>query len=337
MLNGLDDLRTLLADLPGPDEKMTRAAGRRDAQLTKPPGSLARLENIAAWMAGWQGVHPPRADNICALVFAGNHGVAAKGVSAFPPEVTAQMVANFAAGGAAINQICDAVGIHLEVHALALDDPTADFSRAAAMSEAECVDAVAFGMDKVPDDADLLCVGEMGIGNTTAAATICLALYGGAAEDWVGPGTGIDAAGRRRKAAVASAAIATHGAALDDPLEVMRRLGGRELAALAGAVLAARHKSLPVVLDGFVACAAVAPMHAANPCALDHCLVGHRSAEPGHARLLERLGKTAILDLGMRLGEASGAALAAAVVKAAVRVHAGMATFAEAGVSPKSD
>ena len=337
MLDGLDDLRTLLADLPGPDEEMTRAAGRRDAQLTKPPGSLAGLENIAAWMAGWQGAHPPRADDIRALVFAGNHGVAARGVSAFPPEVTAQMVANFAAGGAAINQICDAVGIRLEVHPIALDDPTADFSRAAAMTEAECIDAVAFGMGKVPDDADLLCVGEMGIGNTTAAAAICLALYGGAAEDWVGPGTGIDAAGRRRKAAVASAAIATHGAALGDPLEVMRRLGGRELAALAGAVLAARRKRLPVILDGFVACAAVAPLYAANPGALDHCLVGHRSAEPGHGRLLERLGKTAILDLGMRLGEASGAALAAAVVKAAVRVHAGMATFAEAGVSPKSD
>ena len=337
MLDGLDDLRTLLADMPGPDEEMTRAAGRRDAQLTKPPGSLAGLENIAAWMAGWQGAHPPRADDIRALVFAGNHGVAARGVSAFPPEVTAQMVANFAAGGAAINQICDAVGIRLEVHPIALDDPTADFTRAAAMTEAECIDAVAFGMGKVPDDADLLCVGEMGIGNTTAAAAICLALYGGAAEDWVGPGTGIDAAGRRRKAAVASAAIATHGAALDDPLEVMRRLGGRELAALAGAVLAARRKRLPVILDGFVACAAVAPLYAANPGALDHCLVGHRSAEPGHARLLERLGKTAILDLGMRLGEASGAALAAAVVKAAVRVHAGMATFAEAGVSPKSD
>ena len=337
MLDGLDDLRTLLADMPGPDEEMTRAAGRRDAQLTKPPGSLAGLENIAAWMAGWQGAHPPRADDIRALVFAGNHGVAARGVSAFPPEVTAQMVANFAAGGAAINQICDAVGIRLEVHPIALDDPTADFSRAAAMTEAECIDAVAFGMGKVPDDADLLCVGEMGIGNTTAAAAICLALYGGAAEDWVGPGTGIDAAGRRRKAAVASAAIATHGAALDDPLEVMRRLGGRELAALAGAVLAARRKRLPVILDGFVACAAVAPLCAANPGALDHCLVGHRSAEPGHGRLLERLGKTAILDLGMRLGEASGAALAAAVVKAAVRVHAGMATFAEAGVSPKSD
>ena len=337
MLNDLDNLRTLLADLSGPDQEMTRAAWRRDAQLTKPPSSLARLEDIAAWMAGWQGVHPPRADDIRALVFAGNHGVAAQGVSAFPPEVTAQMVANFAAGGATINQICDAVGIRLEVHALTLDDPTADLSRAAAMSEAEFVNAVAFGMGKVPDDADLLCVGEMGIGNTTAAAAICLALHGGAAEDWVGPGTGIDAATRRRKVAAATVAIATHGAALDDPLEVMRRLGGRELAALAGAVLAARHKHLPVILDGFVACAAVAPMHAANPCALDHCLVGHLSAEPGHARLLERLGKTAILDLGMRLGEASGAALAAAVVKAAVRVHTGMATFAEAGVSPKSD
>jgi nicotinate-nucleotide--dimethylbenzimidazole phosphoribosyltransferase len=337
MLATFDDLGTMLAELPGPDEETARAARERDAQLTKPPGSLARLEDIAAWMAGWQGVHPPRADDILVLVFAGNHGVAAHGVSAFPPEVTAQMVANFAAGGAAINQICRAVGARLNVHALDLDNPTADFTEAPAMSAAECRAAVAFGMDKVPDNADLLCVGEMGIGNTTVAATICLALFGGDAEDWVGPGTGIDRDARRRKVRAASAAIATHGAVLDDPLQVMRRLGGRELAAIAGAVLAARHKRIPVILDGFVACAAVAPLHVARPGALDHCLAGHRSAEPGHGRLLDRLGKTAVLDLGMGLGEASGAALAAAVVKAAVATHGGMATFAEAGVSAKGD
>jgi nicotinate-nucleotide--dimethylbenzimidazole phosphoribosyltransferase len=337
MLTTFDDLGAVLAELPETDEETTRAARERDARLTKPPGALARLEDIAVWMAGWQGVHPPRAEDILVLVFAGNHGVAAQGVSAFPPEVTAQMVANFAAGGAAINQICHSVGARLEVHALDLGNPTADFTAAPAMSEAECRDALAFGMDKVPDGADLLCVGEMGIGNTTVAATLCLALFGGEAEDWVGPGTGIDEDARRRKAQVASAAIATHRAVLDDPLQVMRCLGGFELAAIAGAVLAARRKRIPVILDGFVACAAVAPLHVARPGALDHCLAGHRSAEPGHTRLLERLGKIAVLDLGMRLGEASGAALAAAVVKAAVATHGGMATFAEAGVSTQSD
>ncbi len=333
----IDELRGLLAALPAPDAQCEAAARARDEQLTKPAGSLARLEDIAAFMASWQGRNPPRAEAVQVLVFAGNHGVTAQGVSAFPAEVTVQMVGNFAAGGAAINQICRAVGAELEVYALGLDTPTADFTAGPAMPEDELMAAVRFGMGKVAEDADLLCVGEMGIGNTTAAAALCLGLYGGSGADWAGPGTGVDAAGVSRKAEVIEAAAAHHGAALDDPLEVMRRLGGRELAAIAGAVLAARQKRIPVLLDGFVAGAAVAPLAKAAPAALDHCLAGHCSAEPGHTRLLERLGKAPILDLGMRLGEASGAALAVAIVKAALAVHAGMATFAEAGVSTGDD
>ena len=205
------------------------------------------------------------------------------------------------------------------------------------MEEVDFLDAVALGMAKLDTGADLMCIGEMGIGNTTVAAALCRALYGGSAADWVGPGTGVDDAGVRRKAVVVEAGIATHSDALDDPLEVMRRLGGRELAAMAGAVIAARRARVPVLLDGFVAGAAVAPLQAVDGQALDHCLAAHRSAEPGHRRLLERLGKAPLLDLGMRLGEASGAALAASLVKAAVAVHAGMATFAEAGVSAKDD
>ena len=337
MPESLDQLRALIADLPRLDGDAEAAARARDDQLTKPAGSLARLEDIAAFMAGWQGRNPPRCGRVQVLVFAGNHGVTARGVSAFPAEVTVQMVANFVAGGAAINQICEEVGAELEVYALDLDKPTADFTEAPAMSEAELLEAVALGMAKVPDGADLLCVGEMGIGNTSAAAAICNGLYGGAAEDWVGPGTGVDAAGVNRKAEAVSAAMALHGAALEDPLEVMRRVGGRELAAIAGAVLAARQKRIPVLLDGFVAGAAAAPLAKANPAALDHCLAGHCSAEPGHRRLLERLGKAPLLDLGMRLGEASGAALAVSIVKVALAVHAGMATFAEAGVSTKDE
>ena len=336
MPRDLDGLRALIADAPGPDEDKARAARERDAHLTKPAGSLARLEEIAAWMASWQGTYPPRSETVQVVVFAGNHGVVRRGVSAFPAEVTAQMVANFAAGGAAINQLCKAVGAELEVHALALEAPTADITEAPAMGTAEFLESVSFGMETVRADADLLCVGEMGIGNTTAASAICRALYGGPAEDWVGPGTGVDAAGVRRKAAAVSAAMATHGAQLDDPLEVMRRLGGRELAAVAGAVLAARRKRVPVLLDGFVACAAVAPLQRQNRHILDHCLAAHRAAEPGHRRLLERMDKTPLLDLGMRLGEASGAVLAVPLIKAAVAVHTGMATFADAGVSTKS-
>jgi nicotinate-nucleotide--dimethylbenzimidazole phosphoribosyltransferase len=175
----------------------------------------------------------------------------------------------------------------------------------------------------------------MGIGNTTIAAALAHGLYGGKAEDWVGPGTGVDAHGLKRKAEAVSKAVELHRAHLGDALELLRRLGGRELAAMAGAILAARVQNIPVILDGYVATAAAAILQRANPAALDHCLAGHCSAEPAHRKLLEKIGKRPILDLGMRLGEASGAALAAGVVKAAVASHTGMATFSSAGVSGK--
>ncbi len=325
-----------LVSLPEADQFAVDQAHARDTQLTKPAGSLARLEELAAWASGWQGRHPPTAKRIQVLVFAGNHGVAARGVSAFPAEVTAQMVANFKAGGAAINQLCRTVGAELEVRALDLDRPTADFTAAPAMTEADCIAAFGVGRDRVDGDADLLCLGEMGIANTTAAAALACALFGGDPSDWVGGGTGVDADGLARKTETVAAGLARHGDTLANPLEALRRLGGRELAAIAGAVLGAREKRAPVVLDGFICCAAAAVLHAARPGALDHCVAAHRSAEPGHDRLLSALAMTPLLDLGLRLGEASGAVLAAGIVKAAIETHAGMATFAEAGVSDKS-
>lgn len=328
-------IRDALAALPGPDREAAAQAQARDAQLTKPAGSLSRLEELAAWAAAWQGRHPPRAERIQVLVFAGNHGVGARGVSAFPAEVTAQMVANFEAGGAAINQLCRSVGADLSVRALKLDAPTEDFTAAPAMSESACAAAFALGRDEVDPDADLLCLGEMGIGNTTAAAALGGALFGGDAADWVGRGTGVDDAGLKRKTEAVAAGWAKHRADLRDPLECLRRLGGREIAAIAGAALGAREKQVPVVLDGFICCAAAGVLHAVLPGALDHCVAGHRSAEPGHDRLLSELGMAPLLDLGLRLGEASGATLAAHIVKAAIMTHSGMATFAEAGVSDK--
>ncbi len=330
-----NSVRRLLAALPGPDRQAAGAARTRTAQLTKPPGSLGRLEDIAEWTAAWQGRHPARADCIQTLLFAGNHGVAARGVSAYPAAATAQMVANFAAGGAAINQLCDIAGAELTVTPLALASPTADFTEQPAMSEEDCAAAFSMGFNQVDPAADLLCLGEMGIGNSTAAAALCLALFGGAPEDWTGRGTGVDDAGLARKQAVAADGLARHGAALAHPLEALRRLGGRELAALAGAVLSARCKKVPVLLDGFICCAAAAVLARAAPGALDHCLAGHCSAEAAHGRLLQRLGLTPLLDLGLRLGEGSGAVLAALLVKAALAAHAGMATFAEAGVSDR--
>jgi nicotinate-nucleotide--dimethylbenzimidazole phosphoribosyltransferase len=330
-ISSMADIATLLGALPAADLPAIDACAAREPQLTKPAGSLGRLEEIVQWLAAWQGRHPPRLDRVRARVFAGNHGVAALGVSAFPPEVTVQMVANFRHGGAAINQLCKTFDTELEVIALDLDRPTADFTRQPAMDEGDFVAAFQAGMDAVPDHTDLLCVGEMGIGNTTPAAAIPGALFGGEADFWTGRGTGIEGAGLVRKTEVVAAGIARHRH--ESPLDILRCLGGRELAAMAGAVLAARLKRIPVLLDGYVCTAAVAPLAVHTKGALNHCMVAHASAEPGHRRILEALGKEPLLDLGMRLGEASGAALAVGVVRAALSCHTGMATFAEAGVA----
>jgi nicotinate-nucleotide--dimethylbenzimidazole phosphoribosyltransferase len=323
----------LVSRFPAADAAGLKACDDREPQLTKPAGSLGRLEEISRHLSAWQGCHPPRLVQLRARVFAGNHGVAAQGVSAFPAAVTEQMVINFRNGGAAINQLCEAFGIALSVDALSLDRPTADFTQAPAMTEADCVAAFNIGLAAAEDGIDLLILGEMGIGNTTAAAALCLALFGGSAEDWTGRGTGIDDRHWQRKVAVVRQGVAAHPG--DDPLLILQCLGGRELAAIVGAVTGARLQRIPVLLDGYVCTAAAAILHAIRRDALDHCLAGHVSAEPGHRRLLERLGKRPLLDLDMRLGEASGAALAVALVRAAVACHNGMATFGEAGVSGK--
>ncbi|MDQ0837430.1 nicotinate-nucleotide--dimethylbenzimidazole phosphoribosyltransferase [Sphingomonas faeni] len=322
-----------LRGLPQADAAARSAAITREGELTKPPGSLGRLEDIAVFMAGWQANPLPRLDRGSAVVFAGNHGIVARGVSAFPASVTAQMVANFQHGGAAINALSRAAGLELKIVSLDLDRPTADFTEAPAMLEEECLGAINAGAAAVADAPDLLVLGELGIGNSTTAAALCLASLGGAASDWVGPGTGVDGEGIARKIAVVEAGVALHRDALGTPFEILRRLGGRELAAIAGAVVAARQASVPVMLDGFICCSAVAPLAAACPDILAHCLAGHVSAEPGHRLLLKRMGLEPLLSLGMRLGEGSGAATATLLVRAALAVHAEMATFAEAGVS----
>ena len=324
--------RSLLQTLPQPDMAARAQAQARDSVLTKPAGSLGRLEEVALWVAGWQGRAQPRIAHPLVLIFAGNHGVTARGVSAFPAEVTVQMVANFRAGGAAINQLARTFGARLEVHALELDRPVADFTAQAAMTEADVVAALAVGWNAVDPAADLLVAGEMGIGNTTSAAALACALFGGAAADWTGRGTGVDDAGLALKTQVVAEGIALHAGAT--PLDALRCLGGREIAAMAGAIARARAERIPVILDGFICCAAAAVLEAEVAGALDHCIAGHQSAESAHGRLLQALGKVPLLSLGLRLGEGSGAALAIAVVQGAVACHSGMATFAEAGVVP---
>lgn len=327
-----EEFRALLAAAPPPDETAIEGARSRNGLLTKPPGALGRLEDLAIWYAGWRGEPRPAIEAPQVIVFAGNHGVAARGVSAFPAEVTVQMVANFRAGGAAINQLAGAAGARMDVHALDLDRPTADFTQGPAMDERDLMVALQTGWRAVDPQADLLVVGEMGIANTTSAAAICLALFGGEAADWTGRGTGVDDDGLLLKRSVVTEAVERHGSNADG-LTVLARLGGREIAAMAGAIAAARQLRIPVLLDGFICCAAAACLQALDARALDHCLAGHQSAEAAHAELLSRLGKEPLLSLGLRLGEGSGGALAINILRSAVACHSGMATFAEAGVA----
>jgi nicotinate-nucleotide--dimethylbenzimidazole phosphoribosyltransferase len=333
-----DEMRRILRDLPGPDQEAQTKVVQRQTELTKPPGSLGRLEEIAEWLAAWQGRASPRVERPRIAVFAGTHGVAARGVSAYPSEVTGQMVKNFLSGGAAINQLAGSIDADLRIYELDLAHPTDDFTKGPAMSEARAANAMAYGMMAAEPGIDVLCLGEMGIANTTTAATLSAALFGGTGADWAGPGTGVQGKALAHKIVVIDEALAHHRALINqrDPLALLAAVGGEELAAIAGAVLAARMGRIPVLLDGYACTAAAAVLHAIDRHALDHCLVAHRSAEPGHTRLLEAIGQRPLLDFGMRLGEGSAAALAVPLLKAAAACHNGMATFAQAGVSSKN-
>ncbi|MDB2578273.1 nicotinate-nucleotide--dimethylbenzimidazole phosphoribosyltransferase [Tateyamaria sp.] len=328
----LDGLRAILAKMPSANAEAAAGAAERNGQLTKPPGALGRLEDLAQWYAAWRGNARPSLNAPQVIVFAGNHGVAARGVSAFPPEVTVQMVANFEHGGAAINQLAKAFGARMDVVALELDRPTDDFTAGSAMSQADCVTALRAGWDSIDPNADLMVVGEMGIGNTTSAAAIAAALFGGDAGDWTGRGTGVEGDALTAKTAIVAKGLVLHADARDG-LDVLMRLGGRELAGMAGAIARARALSIPVILDGFICTAAAACLEKTVAGALDHCVAGHLSAEGAHGAMLEALDKAPLLQLGLRLGEGSGAALAIGVLKGAVACHSGMATFAEAGVA----
>lgn len=311
------------------DEAAAQAARDRQNSLTKPPGSLGRLEELAVFMAGWQG-GAPRLDRAQALVFAGNHGVVAQGVNPFPAEVTALMVENFRAGGAAINQLCRVAGADLSVVPLDLDRPTGDFTQGAAMSPGEVEAAMAAGAAAVDPQADVLILGEMGIGNSTVAAVLAAASFGGRAEDWVGPGTGAEGDILANKLRAVAEGLARHAPATT--IETLAAFGGREQAAICGAIGRTRELRLPVILDGFICTAAAAVLTRDDPDALAHCLIGHESAEPGHRRLIAALAMQPVLSLDMRLGEGSGAAVALMVLRGALACHNGMATFAEAGI-----
>lgn len=327
----LTAIADLMETLPVSDAASETAARDRQNSLTKPPGALGRLEDLAIFMAGWRKTARPEIKLAQALVFAGNHGICAQGVNPFPQEVTAQMVLNFQAGGAAINQLCHANGAELQVIALDLDTPTADFTQGPAMTVSATLAAMQAGADAVDTTADVLILGEMGIGNSTVAAALAAATFGGNVASWVGAGTGATSAGIARKIIAIEAGLMRHKSAKG--MDILASVGGREQAAICGAILAARAAGIVVILDGFICTAAAAPLFGSNPRLLDHCLVGHKSVEPGHRKLLDAMKKTAILDFDMRLGEGSGAALALGILRSALACHNGMATFAEAGVS----
>ena len=335
MASPFADIVDLLHVNPVGDEAAVAAVRRRDARLTKPAGSLGEMEKLVEFLARWQGKPAPTLDNPMVAIFAGNHGVTAQGVSAFPSEVTAQMVANFTAGGAAISQICALHELNLRVFELALELPTGDITQGPAMDDRMCAATIAYGMEAIAGKPDLLAIGEMGIGNTTVAAALYAALYGGSGADWVGRGTGVDDAGLARKADAVDRAVALHRDGAGNPLQLLARLGGREIAAMLGAIIAARQQRIPVIVDGFVATSAAAIAHAVSPASIDHCIFAHVSAEPAHAKALAAMEKPALLDLGMRLGEGTGAALVAVLAKTALHLHRNMATFESAGVSDK--
>ena len=340
------------ADLRPIDTRAAEVARARQETLTKPPGSLGDLEALAIRLAGWQHRDRPSLERVHITVFAGDHGVAAEGVSAFPQAVTVEMLRNFARGGAAISVLARSLGASFEVvnlgtaravtggvHDNWLGPGTASFACGAAMSESQLAAALAAGRHSVERavaaDAQLYIGGEIGIGNTTAAAALACALLPAEPEALAGPGTGLDAEGVARKAAVIRRSLEHHAGALVNAAEILRRLGGFEIAALAGAYVRCAQVGLPTVIDGFIATAAALIARQLRPGAEAWWLFAHRSREPGHAALLAALNARPLLDLGMRLGEGSGAAMAVPLLRLACELHSGMATFAEAGVSER--
>lgn len=337
------------APLPAADEAFAERARRRQRELTKPPGALGRLETLAETLCALQRRDRPRLDAVQITVFAADHGVVAEGVSAFPQAVTAEMVRNFARGGAAVSVLARTWGARLNVVNLGTVEPleplpgvvdariaagTANLAAAPAMTDAQCAAAMTAGREAVRsgDTLDLFIGGEMGIGNTTAATAVACALLDLPARALTGPGTGLDAAGVSHKASVIERALARHGGDLS-PWAVLCNLGGLELAGLAGAYLTCAEYGIPCLIDGFIATSAALAAVRLNPGLRPWLLFAHGSAEPGHHRLLTALEATPLIDLGLRLGEGSGAAIALPLLKAALALHNGMATFTEAGVS----
>jgi nicotinate-nucleotide--dimethylbenzimidazole phosphoribosyltransferase len=325
-------LSELLRDLPESDAATRAAVQKRAANVLRPRGALARMDDVAAWLASWQRTERPEVRSPRAIVFVADHGVVERGVSAYPQMVTAAMLDALERGAATASAIARKLDVPLRIVDVGVGRPTGDITVEPALDHdrfEECLEAGRAAVAAA--DADLVVLGEMGIGNTTAAAAVCATLFGLTAADWTGRGTGVDDAGYERKVAAVEAARRRAREVL--AVEVLREVGGAELVAIAGACIEARLRSIPILLDGFVVTAALAPLEVVRPGALDHCLAGHCSSEPGHRLLLEKLGKSPLLDLDLRLGEGSGALLALPLVGLAAASVTEVATFSEWGLS----
>ena len=338
------------------DPDWIEQARQRQLQLTKPPGSLGRLEEVANRMAAIQATLSPAVERARIILFAADHGVCEEGVNPYPQAVTAQMVLNFLHGGAAINSLARVAAVELEIvdAGVATAIPAADglirrpvgpgtrnFCREAAMTGGQAAAALALGMERaaqaVADGCTLLGIGEMGIGNTTSASALASAMTGMEPRAVIGRGTGADDGCMARKLSAVERALSLHRAQLSDPMELLARLGGFEVAAMSGACLGAAANRCAVLVDGFIATAAAALAVRVRETVRDYLIPAHRSTEPGHAPLLEILGHRPLLDLEMRLGEGTGAAIAVPLVRAAVEAFTRMATFASAGVSEAAE
>lgn len=333
-MSSIDDVAlTVLASAPAPDGAAKNVLEYRAANVLRPAGALARLDAVAAWLGSWQRTTKPAVEKPAVVVFVADHGVTTEGVSAYPAEVTVAMLRALNEGVATAAAMSRGVGAQLLVVDVGVGDPTGNIAVEPALSDARFRACFEAGREAVATlDTDLLIFGEMGIGNTTPAAAVAATLFGGPAEEWTGRGTGVDDETWTRKVRTVERARA-RTAADAKPMEILRQVGGAELVAIAGAMVEARARSIPVLLDGFVVTAAVAPLAVLNPGALDNCIAGHRSPEPGHAMLLDKLGLEPLLDLGMRLGEASGALAALPLIRLAATVVVDVATFEEWGLT----
>ncbi|HZA27963.1 MAG TPA: nicotinate-nucleotide--dimethylbenzimidazole phosphoribosyltransferase [Actinomycetota bacterium] len=328
-----EGISALLSELPQPDEAAAARVRERAARMLRPAGALARLDEVAVWLAGWQRTIRPRVEAPAAVVFVADHGVATERVSAYPPGVTAEMLRALRDGAATAAVMARTLEASLSVVDVGVGRPCGNILREDALTEARFHECFDVGRQAVAGiDTDLLVLGEMGIGNTTPASAVCVVLFGGPAEKWTGRGTGIDDVTYARKVSVVEQASRRIGDQAG-PLDVLRQVGGSELVALVGALVEARLRSVPVVLDGFVVTAACAAVEAFQAGAVDHCLAGHCSEEPGHRLLLRNLGKEPLLDLRLRLGEGSGALAAVPLVKLAAACATQVVTFEEWGLS----